>query len=89
MKKHPLRDILNRLKWTEGEKNRFTIRYVHRGAPNDIREILLSEVSHVRKGWFVILGEEDSPIPFHRVHEVMDSLTGEVLWRSRKSRSGS
>ena len=74
---------MNKLKWTERDLNRFVIRYIHRGAPDDMREITLSMVARVGKGWFEISGEEDSPIPFHRVLEIIDSNTGEVLWKKR------
>lgn len=83
MKGHPLRTLMNRLRWTRGDLSRFTIRYVHRGAPGDTREINLSMVAKIGKGWFEVQGEEDSPIPFHRVLEVVDSDTGEILWRRR------
>lgn len=72
---------MNRLRWTERDLSRFTIRYIHRGAPDDMLEINLSMVAKICKGWFEIYGGEDSPIPFHRVLEVIDSDTGEILWR--------
>ncbi|MEM3677274.1 MAG: RNA repair domain-containing protein [Candidatus Bathyarchaeia archaeon] len=81
MKGHPLRALMNRLKWTEEDLSRFTIRYIHRGAPGDTREVDLSMVAKIGKGWFEIRGEEGSPIPFHRVLEVADSSTGMILWR--------
>ncbi|MGC8850034.1 MAG: DUF504 domain-containing protein [Candidatus Bathyarchaeia archaeon] len=84
MRSHPLRTLMNRLKWTGKDLSRFTIRYIHRGASGDTREINLSMVAKIGKGWFEILGEEDSPIPFHRVLEVVDSSTGEILWKSRR-----
>lgn len=82
MRNHPLRVLMNKLKWTEKNLNRFVIRYIHRGAPDDMREVTLSMVAQIGKGWFEISGE-DSPIPFHRVLEVVNSDTGEILWKKR------
>ena len=48
-----------------------------------MKEILFSDVDHIGKGWFEIRGE-DSPIPYHRVLEVVDVNKDVILWRSRK-----
>jgi uncharacterized protein (UPF0248 family) len=48
-----------------------------------MKEILFSDVDHIGKGWFEIRGE-DSPIPYHRVLEVVDVNKNVILWRSRK-----
>ncbi len=83
MKDHPLRTLFNKLRWTERDLNRFIIRFIHRGAPEDRREINFSEVDDIGKGWFGIRGEE-SPIPFHRILEVVDVKKDLIIWRNRK-----
>ena len=59
------RDVLNRLKWTQGEAlEEAKIWYVHRGVPGDIMEISGSEVKLLDKGFFET---EEAMIPYHRI----------------------
>jgi uncharacterized protein (UPF0248 family) len=59
------RDVLNRLKWTEGEDlGEAVIWYVHRGAPGDELSIRGSDVISFGRGFFETA---DASIPYHRV----------------------
>jgi uncharacterized protein (UPF0248 family) len=88
VKYHPLRSLFNKIKWTEEKQEHyhFIIRYTYRGAPSDTREVCFSEVTHIGKNWFEI-GEDDAPIPFHRILEVRDTRIKKILWRKRRTNS--
>ncbi len=59
------REVLNRLKWTEGESlDGAVIWYVHRGAPGDVMSIPGSEILSLGPGFFE---KEDASIPYHRI----------------------
>jgi len=59
------REVLNRLRWTEGELlDRATIWYVHRGAPGDVLKISGRKITTLGKGFFET---DDAMIPYHRI----------------------
>jgi uncharacterized protein (UPF0248 family) len=59
------REVLNRLKWTEGESLEETvIWYIHRGAPGDLASVSGSEILSLGPGFFQ---KEDAYIPYHRI----------------------
>ena len=63
------RDILNRLKWKEGESlDEAVIYYVHRGAPGDSRTVSGSGVMKLDKFCFELA--TGSCIPYHRVYRI-------------------
>ena len=62
------RDVLNRLKWTQGEAlDEARIWYVHRGVPGDIMEISGSAIKSLDKGFFET---EEAMIPYHRIARI-------------------
>lgn len=59
------REVLNRLKWTEGESlAEAVIWYVHRGAPGDVLRITGEDIVSLGKGFF---DTADATIPYHRI----------------------
>jgi uncharacterized protein (UPF0248 family) len=59
------RDVLNRLRWTEGESlDQATIWYVHRGAPGDVLRISGTQIKALGKGFFET---DEAMIPYHRI----------------------
>jgi hypothetical protein len=59
------REVLNRLKWTEGESlDEATIWYVHRGAPGGSRKIDGSRIRSLDRFYFEA---DEAAIPYHRV----------------------
>jgi uncharacterized protein (UPF0248 family) len=87
---HPLKNILNRLRWDERENPEdYVITYRHRGAPGDAKQINASKIRTLGKSYFTI--QEDSPgeeslIPFHRILEIRNTRDDSILWVSRKTR---
>lgn len=62
------RDVLNRLKWTEGESlDDATIWYVHRGAPGDLMVIKGSSIRSLDPGFFET---DEAMIPYHRIVKI-------------------
>jgi uncharacterized protein (UPF0248 family) len=84
---HPLKNILNRLRWVSSEKaDEYLITYRHRGAPGDVKQVKASEMLKLGKSYFTLPSEsEEVTIPFHRILEIRNTATGTVIWRSRRS----
>lgn len=63
------RDVLNRLRWGQGEGVLDDVRIVilHRGAPGDRRTLDAGEIIRLGRGSFETL---DATIPYHRVLEI-------------------
>ncbi|MEM3552235.1 MAG: RNA repair domain-containing protein, partial [Candidatus Bathyarchaeia archaeon] len=80
---HPLRNILNKLVWSEKEKlEDYEITYIHRGVPGNSKSLKASSIIKIGKSWFIFKdNEEEKVIPFHRVILVVNLKTGECLWR--------
>lgn len=63
------RDVLNRLKWTEGENiEEAVVYYVHRGAPGDSRAISGGDITKIDKFCFEMA--TGACIPYHRVYKI-------------------
>jgi len=59
------RDVLNRLRWTQGESLAdAVIWYVHRGAPGDVMRLNGSAITELGRGFFVT---DQATIPYHRI----------------------
>ncbi|MFQ6074945.1 MAG: RNA repair domain-containing protein [Candidatus Bathyarchaeia archaeon] len=81
-----IRDILNKVLWTASNNiANYEVTFIHRGAPMDRKTILLSSIMVVKSSWFTYIGEgeEEVPIPFHRIIEIRNVKTGQVLWSKR------
>ena len=62
------REVLNRLRWKEGESLRDAIIwYVHRGAPEDVRRISGEDIVALGKGFF---DTREATIPYHRILKI-------------------
>jgi uncharacterized protein (UPF0248 family) len=63
------RDVLNRLKWKEGENiGEASIFYVHRGAPGDSKEVSGADVVKLERFCFELA--TGTCIPYHRVYKI-------------------
>ncbi len=70
------REVLNRLKWTDGESlDDAVIWYVHRGAPGDNLRISGRSVRSLGRVFFETA---DASIPYHRVLRI--DYRGETLF---------
>ena len=89
---HPLKNVLNRLRWDATEKpENYVITYRHRGAPGDAKNIRASSIKKLGKSYFTIqevAGADESIIPFHRILEIRNTTDDSIIWVSRKSRMG-
>jgi len=77
---------LNRLKWM-GKLEECKVLIRHRGAPNDEMMISGSDITEVRKTFFLHLNDtgDEVHIPMHRILKIESE--GRVLWQKRgKSR---
>jgi uncharacterized protein (UPF0248 family) len=71
------KDILNRLKWKEGESlSDATILYVSRGSPDDTASVSGSEIKNIESFGFEL--ESGSYIPYHRVYRI--EYRGETIF---------
>jgi uncharacterized protein (UPF0248 family) len=89
---HPLKNILNRLRWDNQERpENYVIAYRHRGAPDDVKRIRASSIVKLGKSYFTIqesAASEESVIPFHRILEIRNTTDDTVIWVSRKQNLG-
>lgn len=59
------REVLNRLKWAEGEAlAEATIWYIHRGAPGDTAKVEGSRIRSLDRFYFET---DEAAIPYHRI----------------------
>ncbi|MCQ6254277.1 RNA repair domain-containing protein [Methanocaldococcus sp.] len=80
-----LKEILNKLFWHPNYKDNidnFEIVIIHRGGKDNKKVIPLSEVKI--KGNYLYLIYEDTYIPLHRILEIRNKMTGEVLYKKIK-----
>jgi len=84
---HPLKNILNRLRWDSKESPEdYLITYRHRGAPDDVKQLRASLIQRLGKSYFIIQDEtgEETLIPFHRILEIRNTAKDSAIWISRK-----
>lgn len=63
------KDVLNRLKWKEGESlSDATIHYVSRGSPDDSASVGGGEIKSIEAFGFEM--ESGSYIPYHRIYKI-------------------
>lgn len=77
------RDILNRLKWEEGQSlDHAEIIILHRGAPGDRRTISGKEILSIGQLFFET---SETSIPFHRILEII--YRGEKIFKKEPKKS--
>lgn len=85
---HPLKNILNKLRWDSSENaEQYLITYRHRGVPDDMKQVKASEIVKLGKSYFTLPSEsgDDVTIPFHRILEIRNLTTTDLIWKSRKA----
>jgi uncharacterized protein (UPF0248 family) len=80
-----IRDILNKLIWDPKEDIKdYVIVYIHRGALNDQRRIPADLIEKVYVGSFLCtIDDDETIIPFHRILEIRNIRTQEVVYKKR------
>ncbi len=80
---NPLRNLLSRLRWDPGVRaGDYVITFVSRGAPGGVEVVRGSSIERVYlRGFEVREGSRLRYIPFHRVLEVKNEVTGEVVYK--------
>ena len=74
-----IRDILNKLKWTN-QLDKYELVYISRGEPGNIHVVDLSTITEIRRdGFKYIENEVEKYIPYHRVIEIRSKDGKEVL----------
>jgi len=78
------RQVLNRLKWTEGERlDEAVIWYIHRGAPGDNLRIKGSAIASLGRTFFETA---EASIPYHRILRI--DYRGETLFEKDSRAKG-
>jgi len=73
------RDVLNKLKWYGQNLDRATVTIIHRGAPNDRREINGKDIINLGKGFMNVRSPEgEVEIPYHRIVKI--KVDNKVVW---------
>ncbi len=84
MVKDKIREVLNKIKWTEKDPNNFSILYVDRGSPDDRKEISFERIKEIRGSYFLL--DNDVVIPFHRIILIKNKETKEIYWRRAREK---
>lgn len=75
------REVLNRLRWTEGESLReAVVWYVHRGAPGNVKKIAGASIISLGRGFF---DTDEATIPYHRILRI--DYRGRILFEKGES----
>ncbi len=78
------RQVLNRLRWTEGESlDDAVIWYVHRGAPGDVLRISGREIRALGRSFF---DTDEAVIPYHRILRI-DSKEETLFEKDSRAKS--
>ncbi len=88
--KMKIKEIFNKILWDPDEKKNigdYEITFIHRGAYQDQKTISMMMIKEVKSSAFIYINEigEETYIPFHRILEIKNKKTGEILWSKRKS----
>jgi len=91
-RKMKIKEIFNKILWDPREKERkgdYEVTFIHRGAYKDQEIIPLTMIKEVKSSMFIYTNEygEETYIPFHRIIEIRNRKTGEVLWSKRMRES--
>jgi len=83
-------DLLNKILWDKRERPEYyEITFIHRGAYMNRKTIQCNAVTGVERSWFMYKSEvgEDIPIPFHRVVEIRNVKSKEIVFKSKKAQT--
>jgi len=91
-RKMKIKEIFNKILWDPREKERkndYEIVFIHRGAYQDRKTIPVTMIKEVKSSMFIYVNEigEETYIPFHRILEIRNRKTGEILWSKRTRES--
>jgi len=86
-RRNPLRNLLVRLVWDRSlNPGDYVISFRSRGAPSGVETVRGDALEKVYlRGFEAKVGGRVLYVPFHRVVEVRNEATGEVLYRVRKT----
>lgn len=85
-----IRDFFNKLIWDPSfqKKQQFIeILYIHRGVPGDLMRVNFKDVIKIKASSFILKDNETNEeimIPFHRIEEIIDTQTDDVLYIKKK-----
>jgi uncharacterized protein (UPF0248 family) len=87
-RRNPLRNLLNRLVWDRSlNPGDYAIYFESRGTTSGFEVVKGDELEKVYlRGFEARMGGKVKYIPFHRVFEVRNETTGEILYRARNRR---
>lgn len=75
------REVLNRLRWTEGESlEGAVVWYVHRGAPGNVKKIQGTSIITLGRGFF---DTNEATIPYHRILRI--DYNGKIVFEKNGS----
>ncbi len=78
------REVIEKLLWDKRLKaGNIVLTYIHRGVEGERKTLSASRILRLRGGWIIYLDEKgvESQLPLHRVVEIRNTITGEVLWK--------
>ena len=80
-----IRDILNKIFWDPNEKIlEYEVVFIHRGAYMDRKTLPCCKIKEIESSWFTYESEKEGEItiPFHRILEIRNVKTKQVVWKN-------
>ena len=83
-----IKEVFNKILWDPREREKieeYEVTFIHRGALQDRKTIPVTMIKEVKSSMFIYINEngEETYIPFHRILEIRNRSTGEILWSKR------
>jgi len=82
---------LNKIRWNKRfNPEDYVITFIHRGVKDNKKTIPYRLIASIGKSWFTYKSEEEEVfIPYHRILEIKNIKTGEILWsKASKPKEG-
>lgn len=82
-----IREYLNMIRWdSKINEEEFEVSFLHRDEGSEKKTISFSQITTISSSWFHYVNQYNTEtlIPFHRILEVRNTRTDEIMWK-RKS----
>ena len=82
-----IREYLNMIRWNSKiNEEEFEVSFLHRDDGSEKKTIAFPQITTISSSWFYYVSQQNTEtlIPFHRILEVRNTRTDEIVWK-RKS----
>jgi uncharacterized protein (UPF0248 family) len=83
-----IREYLNMVRWdSKIKEEEFEVSFLHRNEVYEKKTISFPQITTISSSWFQYMNQfhVETLIPFHRILEIRNARTNEVLWKRKGS----